>query len=368
LAKCSVHRPLLEEHRRIETASAWPPLPGKTAGFVMPHAHAIVGTPHAAAEDSHTPSSAARARSTCTRGRKPGSLHAMPPQPENPMIRSTPVAPVLVSFLLLAGAAAYLAGVGGRQFPEPIAGSSTPPDGSIRLIAWNLGGSQQNNDTQSSTTWSETEICDTLAGLNPHIVALQGLSHRSAADDVADLMGSGWRTVSLPVSVDSRTFLAVMVHPQLTTIARSLPETATPRQALALTLRTPNERSLHIICTTTDSQNAEHRRLHVDGLIEWWNLHQEMPTILIGCLDLARKDAASPTGDVASSVDHATLNRLSNVFSSVLPDRRADGHHDERIYFAPPSLRVVSCFESTPQGADAEPIEHLPLVVDFVLP
>jgi len=186
--------------------------------------------------------------------------------------QQVPVAPIVLTALLLAVVGLYLTG-GGDGGPA----LAPPAEGMVRVVSWDVRG--------PDGAKPHRVIAGTLGKLNADVVALCGLTDGAQAVAAADGLEGDWRLESLP-GVDGG-HLAVLVGPGLSIVSYHLIPTSAG-DALALTLCRPGRAVFRVVClqaaATVRDLDVRHR--YLAGVLTWCTAHPAAVQILAGGIDV----------------------------------------------------------------------------------
>ena len=232
--------------------------------------------------------------------------------------RPIPIAPIIVSALLLAGTGWYLRG-------------STAP-------AWRA----TSRDTFGLLSWSASclteegfaavDLADAIGGLGLDVIALQGLSAEEDAAALADSMGPGWRFEA--IGGPGGEYLAVLWGSGLKVASYHL--VATPGGD-ALAVRLQDDKGRYYLVVSLQSGGADgDDSAYFGGVLSWCRAHPASLTLLAGPVDLQDRSAeVTAEGFIA------------------VGDRSAGSN---RVYIAPPTAKVIQAGvldqEVPPEGRD----------------
>jgi endonuclease/exonuclease/phosphatase family metal-dependent hydrolase len=256
--------------------------------------------------------------------------------------------------------------VGAFHFAQPRepeeANSRAASSVSIRLLTWNIGYAELENDTRAHDK-DLPAVAEVILGEDPHAVALQELTGTAQLNILLKLLQGKYRGVVAQEGQGDR-FEAVLVKD---TSARFIPIGVGARYAMAASFRLRSDTpEVMLLSAHADAFNAARRRSYTEALIDWAQAHMQSSKVFIaGDFNFELK-AANETNLYTDNVKHD-----SESYSHILRNFRDLGRgagdtaiNDRRIdyIFGPAELQVGRV--EVLRGAAVGRMDHWPLLVE----
>jgi endonuclease/exonuclease/phosphatase family metal-dependent hydrolase len=172
--------------------------------------------------------------------------------------------------------------VGAIHFAQPsetsTERSSTGVSNSLRLLTWNIGYAELEDDTRAHDK-DLPAIAEILMREDPDAIALQELTGRSQLNALLDLLHGKYRGAVAQQGRGDR-FEAVLVKDSNATFT---PVAAGGRYAIGASFRPrSNTRQVILLSAHADAFNAARRRTYTEGLIDWAHSQTQSAEVFIG--------------------------------------------------------------------------------------
>ena len=269
---------------------------------------------------------------------------------------------LLVLFCLMVLGAVHFAEP--RQFERQ--GSSANVSRSLRLLTWNIGYAELEDDTRAHDK-DLPAVAEVILREDPDAVALQELTGKAQLNSLLGLLHGKYRGAVAQQGRGDR-FEAVLVKD---TGATFIPVAVGARYAIGASFR-PREDTEPVLLLSAhaDAFNAAHRRSYTEALIDWVQARsQSTEAFIAGDFNFELK-AANETNLYTDNLKHDSES-YSNILRHFRDLGRAAGDtaiNDRRIdyIFGPPTVGHVGRVEVL-RGAAVGRMDHWPLLVDVGL-
>jgi endonuclease/exonuclease/phosphatase family metal-dependent hydrolase len=248
-----------------------------------------------------------------------------------------------------------------RELGEP--DSPAKPLVSLRLLTWNIGYAELEDDTRAHDK-DLPAVAEVILREDPDAIALQELTGRAQLKILLGLLHGKYRGAVAQQGNGDR-FEAVLVKDVR---AKFLPVAAGARYALAASFRArPDTPEVVLLSAHADAFSAAQRRAYTEALIDWTQVRTGSSDVFIaGDFNFELK-AANETNLYTDNVKHD-----SESYSHILRNFRDLGReagdtaiNDRRIdyIFGPPKLAQVGRAEVLRDAAVGR-MDHWPLLVE----
>jgi len=260
--------------------------------------------------------------------------------------------------------------LGAVHFAEPreseIPSSSTNAVHSLRLLTWNIGYAELEDDTRAHDK-DLPAVAEVILRQDPDAVALQEMTGNAQLNSLLGLLNGKYRGAVAQQGKGDR-FEAVLVKDAG---AKFIPVTVGARYALGASFQ-PREDAPQVLLLSAhaDAFNAAHRRSYTEALIDWAQTRAQSSAVFIaGDFNFELK-AANETN---LYTDNLKLD--SESYSLILRHFRDLGRaagdtaiNDRRIdyIFGPPKLGQIGRVEVLRNAAVGR-MDHWPLLVEVGL-
>jgi len=256
---------------------------------------------------------------------------------------------------------------GAVHFAEPSASeavsSSSKTASSLRLLTWNVGYAELEDDTRAHDK-DLPAVADVILREDPDAVALQELTGDSQLKTLLRLLQNKYRGAIAPQGKGDR-FEAVLVKD---TGATFTPVPAGGRYALAASFRARRDTpELVLLSAHADAFNAARRRTYTEELIDWAQTQTQSADVFIaGDFNFELK-AANESNLYTDNLKHDSES-YSHILRSFRDLGRAAGDtaiNDRRIdyVFGPPNRGRVGRV-AVLRNAAVGRMDHWPLLVE----
>jgi endonuclease/exonuclease/phosphatase family metal-dependent hydrolase len=257
--------------------------------------------------------------------------------------------------------------VGAVHFEQPAesgkVSSSANEMRSLRLLTWNIGYAELEDDTRAHDK-DLPEVAQVILRQDPDAVALQELTGNAQLQTLLGLLHGRYRGAVAQQGAGDR-FEAVLVKD---TSAQFIPVAVGTRYALGVSFRpradTPE---MLLLSAHADAFNAARRRAYTEALIDWAQARAQSSKVFIaGDFNFELK-AANETNLYTDNLKHDSES-YSHILRHFRDLGRAAGDtaiNDRRIdyIFGPPSLEQVGRVEVLRNTAVGR-MDHWPLLVE----
>jgi endonuclease/exonuclease/phosphatase family metal-dependent hydrolase len=257
--------------------------------------------------------------------------------------------------------------VGAVYFAQPHrseeASSSSNDSRSLRLLTWNIGYAELEDDTRAHDK-DLPAIADVILREDPDAVALQELTGNAQLNNLLRLLHGKYRGAVAQQGRDDR-FEAVLVKDGG---ARFIPVAAGTRYAIAASFRPHNDgREVVLLSAHADAFNAARRRRYTEALVDWAQDRTQAAEVFIaGDFNFELK-AANETNLYTDNLKHdsESYSHILRNFRDLGRDAGDTAINDRRIdyVFGPTGLQQVGRV-SVLRDAAVGRMDHWPLVVE----
>jgi endonuclease/exonuclease/phosphatase family metal-dependent hydrolase len=260
--------------------------------------------------------------------------------------------------------------LGATHFAEPReadkSGPGTTSVSSVRLLTWNIGYAELEDDTRAHDK-DLTSVATVILREDPDAVALQELTGNSQLNILLGLLHGKFRGAVAQQGKSDR-FEAVLVKD---TSATFIPVPVGGLYALGASFKPQNSRrGVMLLSAHADAFNAARRRTYTEALIDWTQTRAQSSDVFIaGDFNFELK-AANETNLYTDNLKHD-----SESYSHILKYFRDLGRkggdtaiNDRRIdyIFGPPALQQIQRVEVLRDAAVGR-MDHWPLLVEVSL-
>jgi endonuclease/exonuclease/phosphatase family metal-dependent hydrolase len=260
----------------------------------------------------------------------------------------------LVFCLMLAGAFHFA-----RPHESEETLASTPSEGSLRLLTWNIGYAELEDDTRAHTKDFDA-VAEVILKADPDAVALQELTGQAQLDVLLKLLKGRYRGQVAEQGQGDR-FEAVLVKDS-GAVFSSVAIGA--RYAQAASFRPRAEGSQIILLSAhADAFNAARRRRYTEGLMDWAQAHNSTEVFVAGDFNFELKATNEQnlyTDDVKH--DSESYSHILRTFRDLGRNAGDTAINDRRIDYIFGSARVKRA--EVLRDAAVGRMDHWPLVVE----
>ena len=264
----------------------------------------------------------------------------------------------ILLFLMIAGAI-YFA----QPHQSAESNSSANDSASLRLLTWNIGYAELEDDTRAHDK-DLPAVAEVILREDPDAVALQELTGSVQLNNLLRLLHGKYRGAVAQQGRDDR-FEAVLVKDGG---ARFTPVAAGARFAIAATFR-PRQgaREAVLLSAHADAFNAARRRKYTEAIVDWaQDRTQESEVFIAGDFNFELK-AANETNLYTDNVKHdsESYSHILRSFSDLGRDAGDTAINDRRIdyVFGPTNLQRVGRVAVLRDAAVGR-MDHWPLLVE----
>ncbi len=268
---------------------------------------------------------------------------------------------LLLLFCLMVLGAVHFA-----QPREPEEPSSTNVDRSLRLLTWNIGYAELEDDTRAHDK-DLPAVADVILRHDPDAVALQELTGNAQLNTLLGLLHGKYRGGIAQQGKGDR-FEAVLVKDASATF---IPVPVGNRYAVGASFRPRSDaHSVLLLSAHADAFNAARRRTYTEGLIDWIQSRAQSSEIFIaGDFNFELK-AGNETNLYTDNLKHDSES-YSNLLRHFRDLGRVAGDtaiNDRRIdyIFGPPEVERIGRVEVLRNAAVGR-MDHWPLLVEVGL-
>ena len=244
--------------------------------------------------------------------------------------------------------------------------SSIDSPHSLRLLTWNIGYAELEDDTRAHDK-DLPAVVDVILREDPDAVALQELTGNAQLQMLLSLLHGKYRGALAPRGNSDR-FEAVLVKQADATFT---PVAVGSRYAVGVSFK-PHEatRSVLVVSAHADAFNAARRRTYTEAVIDWAQAQAQSSAVFIaGDFNFELK-AANETNLYTDNLKHDSES-YSNILRHFRDLGRAAGDtaiNDRRIdyIFGPPALQEVGRVAVLRDAAVGR-MDHWPLLVEVRL-
>jgi endonuclease/exonuclease/phosphatase family metal-dependent hydrolase len=260
--------------------------------------------------------------------------------------------------------------LGAVHFAEPTestdAASSQNVVNSFRLLTWNIGYAELEDDTRAHDK-DLPAVAEVLLRYDPDAIALQELTGKAQLNVLLGLLHGKYRGAVAQQGRGDR-FEAVLVKDSNATFT---PVAVGAQYALAASFRPRSDsQELLLLSAHADAFNAARRRAYTETLIDWAKAQSQSSEVFIaGDFNFELK-AANETNLYTDNLKHDSES-YSYILRNFRDLGRAAGDtaiNDRRIdyVFGPPALKQVGRVEVLRNAAVGR-MDHWPLLVEVGL-
>jgi endonuclease/exonuclease/phosphatase family metal-dependent hydrolase len=260
--------------------------------------------------------------------------------------------------------------LGAVHFAEPLASerpeSSAKTAHSLRLLTWNIGYAELEDDTRAHDK-DLPAVADVILRQDPDAVALQELTGNTQLQSLLNLLQGKYRGAVAQQGRGDR-FEAVLVKDAR---ARFIPVAVGARYAIgALFQPRDDSHEVLLLSAHADAFNAARRRTYTEALIDWTQARAQSSEIFIaGDFNFELK-AGNETNFYTDNLKHDSES-YSNILRHFRDLGRAAGDtaiNDRRIdyIFGPPTREQIGRVEVLRDAAVGR-MDHWPLLVEVGL-
>ena len=260
--------------------------------------------------------------------------------------------------------------VGAVHFAEPAepraSTSSTNITNSFRLLTWNIGYAELEDDTRAHDK-DLPAVADVILRQEPDAVALQELTGNAQLNVLIGLLQGKYRGAVAQQGRGDR-FEAVLVKDPG---AKFTPVAVGGRYALAASFRPhPNAQEVLVLSAHADAFNAAKRRTYTEALLDWAKARTHSSEVFIaGDFNFELK-AANETNFYTDNLKHdsESYSYILRQFRDLGRDAGDTAINDRRIdyIFGPPRLQQLGRVEVLRDAAVGR-MDHWPLIVEVGL-
>jgi len=264
---------------------------------------------------------------------------------------------LLLFFLMIAGAVHF------AQPPqsEKIS-SSTEVSHSLRLLTWNIGYAELEDDTRAHDK-DLPAVAEVILRQDPDAVALQELTGNTQLNSLLGLLHGKYRGAVAQQGKGDR-FEAVLVKDSSATF---IPVAVGARYAIGASFRPLKEKpEVLLLSAHTDAFNAARRRTYTEGLIDWVQARAQSSEVFIAGDFNFELRAANETNLYTDNLKHdsESYNLILRHFQDLGRAAGDTAINDRRIdyIFGPPELEQgrVEVLRHAAVGR----MDHWPLLVE----
>jgi endonuclease/exonuclease/phosphatase family metal-dependent hydrolase len=242
--------------------------------------------------------------------------------------------------------------------------SSTESDHSVRLLTWNIGYAELEDDTRAHDK-DLPAVADVILREDPDAVALQELTGNSQLNTLLGLLHGKYRGAVAQQGNGDRVE-AVLVK-DATAVFTPVP--AAGRYAVAASFKTrETARSVLFLSAHADAFNAARRRGYTEALIDWVQARAKSADVFIaGDFNFELK-ATNETNLYTDNLKHdsESYSHILRYFRDLGRDAGDTAINDRRIdyVFGPPGVKQVGRVEVLRDAAVGR-MDHWPLLVEL---
>lgn len=244
--------------------------------------------------------------------------------------------------------------------------SSGKPVNSLRLLTWNIGYAELEDDTRAHDK-DLPAVADVILRQDPDAIALQELTGNAQLNTLLGLLHGKYRGAVAQQGRGDR-FEAVLVKDSNATF---IPVPVGARYALGASFRPRRDtREVLLLSAHADAFNAARRRTYTEALIDWAQTRTRSSEVFIaGDFNFELK-AANETNFYTDNLKHdsESYSHILRYFRDLGRDAGDTAINDRRIdyVFGPSSLGQVGRVEVLRDAAVGR-MDHWPLLVEVGL-
>lgn len=244
--------------------------------------------------------------------------------------------------------------------------SSATPVHSLRLLTWNIGYAELEDDTRAHDK-DLPAVADVILRQDADAVALQELTGKAQLNVLLGLLQGKYRGSVAQQGRGDR-FEAILVKDSSATF---IPVAVGARYALGASFRTRRDaRQVLLLSAHADAFNAARRRAYTEALIDWTQAQGRSSEVFIaGDFNFELK-AANETNFYTDNLKHdsESYSHILRYFRDLGREAGDTAINDRRIdyIFGPPALQQVGRVEVLRNAAVGR-MDHWPLFVEVGL-
>lgn len=260
--------------------------------------------------------------------------------------------------------------VGAVHFAQPRDSEDRDSSGqvvhSLRLLTWNIGYAELEDDTRAHDK-DLPAVAEVILREDPDAVALQELTGNAQLKSLLGLLRGKYRGAVAQQGRDDR-FEAVLVKD---TSATFTPVSVAGRYALGASFQTSGgAKQVVLLSAHADAFNAARRRTYTEALVDWAQSQAESSQVFIaGDFNFELK-AANETNLYTDNLKHdsESYSHILRYFRDLGRPAGDTAINDRRIdyIFGPPSVQQVGRLKVLRNAAVGR-MDHWPLVVEVGL-
>jgi len=267
---------------------------------------------------------------------------------------------LLVLFCLMIAGAVYFA----QPHQSAPLSSSSNDSASLRLLTWNIGYAELEDDTRAHDK-DLPAVADVILREDPDAVALQELTGNAQLNRLLGMLHGKYHGAVAQQGRDDR-FEAVLVKDGS---AKFSPVTAGSRFAIAASFRSAQRtREVVLLSAHADAFNAARRRSYTEALVDWAQA-QGSEVFIAGDFNFELK-STNETNLYTDNVKHdsESYSHILRSFRDLGRDAGDTAINDRRIdyVFGPTSLQRLGRV-AVLRNAAVGRMDHWPLVVEVGL-
>jgi endonuclease/exonuclease/phosphatase family metal-dependent hydrolase len=246
--------------------------------------------------------------------------------------------------------------------PEQLDSSSNAGN-SLRLLTWNIGYAELEDDTRAHDK-DLPAVADVILRQDPDAVALQELTGKAQLNSLISLLNGKYRGSVAQQGKGDR-FEAVLVKD---TDATFIPIAVGSRYALATSFRSRQDtREVLLLSAHADAFNAARRRTYTEALIDWAKDRAQSSDVFIaGDFNFELK-STNETNIYTDNLKHdsESYSHILRYFRDLGRSAGDTAINDRRIdyIFGPPKLQQIGRVEVLRNAAVGR-MDHWPLLVE----
>jgi endonuclease/exonuclease/phosphatase family metal-dependent hydrolase len=260
--------------------------------------------------------------------------------------------------------------VGAIHFAQPsetsTERSSTGVSNSLRLLTWNIGYAELEDDTRAHDK-DLPAIAEILMREDPDAIALQELTGRSQLNALLGLLHGKYRGAVAQQGRGDR-FEAVLVKDSNATFT---PVAVGGRYAIGAFFRPrANTRQVILLSAHADAFNAARRRTYTEGLIDWAQSQTQSAEVFIGGDFNFELKAANESNLYTDNLKHdsESYSHIPRYFRDLGRTAGDTAINDRRIdYIFGPVARKQTGRVAVLRDAAVGRMDHWPLLVEVGL-
>lgn len=266
---------------------------------------------------------------------------------------------LLILFCLMIAGAVHFA----RPSESTDHSSSTNSGSTLRLLTWNIGYAELEDDTRAHDK-DLPAVADVILRQDADAVALQELTGKAQLNVLLGLLQGKYRGAIAQQGKGDR-FEAILVKD---TNATFIPIAVGARYALGASFHPHRDaRQVLLLSAHADAFNAARRRAYTEALIDWTQAQGQSPDVFIaGDFNFELK-AANETNFYTDNLKHdsESYSHILRYFRDLGREAGDTAINDRRIdyIFGPPALGEVGRVEVLRDAAVGR-MDHWPLLVE----